>query len=68
MLVVFSLEIEHNMSSFFEKNICCEQRGPPRGYGEQRNNIIYFMETGEHKSKNEWYRETNVSLGSRVHR
>ena len=27
--------------------------GPPRGYGEQGNNVIYFRGTGEHQSKNE---------------
>ena len=27
--------------------------GPPRGYGEEGNNVIYFRDKGDHKSKNE---------------
>ena len=46
----------------------CASWGPPRGYGEQGNNVIYFRETGEHKSKNEGDRGTNVILRSREHR
>ena len=38
------------------------------GYGEQGNNVICFRGTGEHKSKNEGNRKTNVILGSRENR
>ena len=37
------------------------------GYGEQGNNVNYFRGTGEHKSKNEGNRGTNVFWGSRGH-
>ena len=42
-------------------------RRPPRGSGEQGNNVIYFRGTGEHESKNEGNRITKVISGSREH-
>ena len=44
-----------------------ESWGPPRSYGEHGDNVIYFRGTGEHKSKYEGNRGTNVILGSREH-
>ena len=41
------------------------KRCPPSGYGEQRNDIIYFRKTREQKSKSEKNRGTNVVSGSR---
>ena len=47
--------------------MCSHNRGPPRGSGEQGNNVIYFRET-EHTSKNEGNRRTKVISGYREHR
>ena len=44
------------------------ERGPPRGSGEQGNNVIYFRGIGEHKSIKEGKMRTKVISGSREHR
>ena len=43
------------------------KRGPPRGFGEQRNKGIYFRETRKQRSKNEGNGETKAILGNREH-
>ena len=42
--------------------------GPPRGFGEQGNNAIYFGGTREQKPKTEGNRGTKPVLGNREHR
>ena len=43
-------------------------RGPPRGFEEQGNKVIYFRGTREQKSKTEGNRGTKAILGNREHR
>ena len=41
-----------------------ENRGPPRGFGEQGNKAIYFRETGEQRPNFEGNREQRQYLGT----
>ena len=45
-----------------------QNRGPPRGFGEQGKRGIYFRGTGEQRSNFEGNRGTKTILGNREHK